>query len=73
MSARLCRSGGAFMLVLMMVIFWVGWDSVHVIDEAEKGVVLRFGKYARTLDPGFNVTFQGRLKPLRRSMLITSG
>ena len=48
--------GGAFMLVLVMIIFWVGWDSVHVIDEAEQGVVLRFGKYSRTLDPGFNVT-----------------
>ncbi len=49
-------SGGAFSLVLLLIIFWVGWDSVHVIDEAEKGVVLRFGKYARTLDPGFNMT-----------------
>jgi membrane protease subunit HflK len=34
----------------------VGFDSVHIIDEAEQGVVLRFGKYARTLDPGFNLT-----------------
>jgi membrane protease subunit HflK len=43
-------------LVLLLIIFWVGWDAVHVIDEAEQGVVLRFGKYARTLDPGFNMT-----------------
>jgi len=49
-------SGGAFSLVLLLIIFWVGWDSVHIVDEAEKGVVLRFGKYARTLDPGFNLT-----------------
>jgi membrane protease subunit HflK len=49
-------TGGAFSLVLLLIIFWVGWDAVHVIDEAEKGVVLRFGKYARTLDPGFNMT-----------------
>ena len=49
-------SGGAFSLVLLLIIFWVGWDSVHIVDEAEKGVVLRFGKYARTLDPGFNMT-----------------
>jgi membrane protease subunit HflK len=49
-------AGGVFTLILVLVIFWVGWDSVHVIDEAEKGVVLRFGKYARTLDPGFNFT-----------------
>ena len=49
-------SGGAFALVLVLIIFWVGWDSVHIVDEAEKGVVLRFGKYSRTLDPGFNLT-----------------
>jgi membrane protease subunit HflK len=48
--------GGAFSLALLLVIFWVGWDSVHVIDEAENGVVLRFGKYSRTLQPGFNLT-----------------
>lgn len=52
------RSGGsgAFSLVLLLIIFWVGWDSVHIVDEAEKGVVLRFGKYSRTLEPGFNLT-----------------
>lgn len=49
-------SGGAFSLILLLIIFWVGWDAVHIIDEAEKGVVLRFGKYVRTLDPGFNMT-----------------
>jgi membrane protease subunit HflK len=48
--------GGALSLVLLLLVFWVGWDSVHVIDEAENGVVLRFGKYSRTLQPGFNLT-----------------
>jgi membrane protease subunit HflK len=48
--------GGAFSLVLLLIVFWVGWDSFHVIDEAENGVVLRFGKYSRTLQPGFNLT-----------------
>ena len=47
---------GALSLVMLLIIFWVGWDSVHVIDEAENGVVLRFGKYSRTLLPGFNLT-----------------
>jgi len=48
--------GGVFSLVLIFIVFWVGWDSFHVIDEAENGVVLRFGKYSRTLEPGFNLT-----------------
>ena len=49
-------AGGAFSLILLLVIFWAGWDAVHVVDEAENGVVLRFGKYSRTLQPGFNLT-----------------
>ncbi len=49
-------TGGAFLLVLMLILGWVAWGSVHVIDEAENGVVLRFGKYVRTLQPGFNLT-----------------
>jgi len=36
---------------------WVGWDAVHIVDEAEEGVVLRFGAYNRTLSPGINLTF----------------
>lgn len=48
--------GGALALALVLVIIWVAFDSVHVIDEAERGVVLRFGKYSRTLNPGFNLT-----------------
>ncbi len=51
-------SGGAgmFTLGLVLVILWAAWDAVHIIDEAERGVVLRFGKYTRTLEPGLNLT-----------------
>jgi membrane protease subunit HflK len=49
-------AGGVFALVMLLIVVWVGFDAVHVIDEAEQGVVLRFGKYSRTLDPGFNLT-----------------
>lgn len=49
-------TGGLVPLVLLLVVFWLGWDAVHIIDEAERGVVLRFGKYHRTLDPGINLT-----------------
>src|SRR5210317_2634814 len=58
--------GGAFSLVLLLIIFWVGWDSIHIIDEAEQGVVLRFGKYARTLNPGFNMTLPRPFETLNK-------
>ena len=49
-------SGGIFGIVLVALVLWVGFDSVHIVDEAEQGVVLRFGKYNRTLSPGINLT-----------------
>ena len=56
--------GGAFVLVLMFVVIWAGWDSIHIIDEAEQGVVLRFGKYTRVLNPGFNMTLPRPIETL---------
>ena len=50
-------SGGVISILIIAVLLWVGWDAVHIVDEAERGVVLRFGKYNRTLDPGINFTF----------------
>ncbi|MEJ8567634.1 FtsH protease activity modulator HflK [Elongatibacter sediminis] len=49
-------SGGLISVLVIAALLWVGWDSVHIVDEAERGVVLRFGKYSRTLDPGLNLT-----------------
>jgi len=50
-------SGGVFSILLIALVLWIGWDSVHIVDQAERGVVLRFGKYVRTLEPGINITF----------------
>jgi len=43
-------------IVAVALLLWGGWDAVHIIDEAEQGVVLRFGAYNRTLSPGINLT-----------------
>ena len=50
-------SGGLFGILLIAFLLWVGWDAVHIIDEAEEGVVLRFGAFNRVLPPGINLTF----------------
>jgi len=49
--------GGMFSILLIAFVLWVGWDAVHIIDEAEQGVVLRFGAFNRILSPGLNLTF----------------
>lgn len=49
-------SGGIVGILLVALVLWVGFDSIHIVDEAEQGVVLRFGKYNRSLSPGINFT-----------------
>lgn len=56
--------GGMLSIVVIALLLWVGWNSVHIIDQAERGVVLRFGKYNRTLDPGINVTLPRPIESL---------
>mgnify|MGYP000026500178 CR=1 FL=1 len=49
--------GGGFLpIIALVVVAWVAWDSVHIIDETERGVVQRFGKFTRELGPGLNFT-----------------
>jgi len=53
--------GGSFApvigLVVLLLVIWMAWSSIHIIDESERGVVLRFGEYNRTLNPGLKFTF----------------
>lgn len=49
-------SGGIFGILIVALVLWVGYDSIHIVDEAEQGVVLRFGAYNRTQSPGINFT-----------------
>ncbi len=47
---------GLVILVAVLAVVWIAWNSIHIIDESERGVVLRFGEYSRTLNPGLNIT-----------------
>lgn len=49
-------SGGpsVAMVVLGALAIWFVFDSLVLIDERERGVVLRFGKYERIMTPGLN-------------------
>ncbi|WP_430390609.1 FtsH protease activity modulator HflK [Dyella sp. 20L07] len=48
-------SGGIFTILLALVLAWVLLSSYTIVDARQAGVVLRFGKYARTLQPGFHL------------------
>lgn len=50
-------TGGVFSILMIALALWICWDSIHILDQAERGVVLRFGQYNRILEPGLNLTF----------------
>ncbi len=62
--------GGSFMpiigLVVVLALIWAAWSSIHVVDESERGVVLRFGEYNRTLTPGLQFTFPVPIEEMMR-------
>lgn len=58
--------GGILMLLVVLAGIWAVWNSIHIIDESERGVVLRFGDYTRTLDPGFSLTLPAPIETVRK-------
>ncbi len=50
-------AGGIILLVLAALTLWLAFDSVVVVEERERGVVLRFGKFERNMNPGLNFKF----------------
>ncbi|MBD5781871.1 FtsH protease activity modulator HflK [Pelagicoccus sp. NFK12] len=49
--------GGIFGLVIIVVLIWAGFSSVYTVPAESQGVVLRFGKYKDTVDPGLQFKF----------------
>jgi len=59
-------AGGIFIILLAFVIVWVGMSSFTIVDARQAGVVLRFGKYARTLPPGFHFKLPSPLETVTK-------
>jgi len=51
------NSGGSLfpvILLLLAIAIYAVWSSAHKIGPSERGVVLTFGKYDKTMQPGLN-------------------
>jgi membrane protease subunit HflK len=79
-------SGGpsfALIVVLSVLLLWLVYDTAYTIDQQERGIVLRFGKYVTTLQPGLNFRLPhpiedviiinvGQVRPLtHKSVMLT--
>ncbi|WP_114238316.1 FtsH protease activity modulator HflK [Dyella sp. C9] len=59
-------SGGLFTIVLAFALVWLAYSSCTIVDARQAGVVLRFGKYARTLPPGFHLKLPGPIETVTK-------
>src|SRR5690606_23766629 len=46
--------GGALRWVGVVLVLWLLFSSFVLVTEQQRGVVLRFGEYGRTMQPGLN-------------------
>lgn len=58
--------GGTFSIIILVLAAWLLYDASYVIEPAERGVVLRFGKHVDTLQPGFNMRLPRPIEKLVR-------
>lgn len=49
--------GGIISIVGILVVVALVYSSVYILNERQNGVVLRFGEYVATIQPGLNVRF----------------
>jgi len=59
-------AGGIFTILLAFVIVWIAMSSFTIVDARQAGVVLRFGKYSRALQPGFHLKFPGPIETVTK-------
>ena len=61
--------GGAWLVVLGILVLWFALDSWRTIDESNRGVVLRFGKYDRQMGAGLNFKWP---RPIEEVIIVES-
>ena len=59
-------TGGILVILLAFLIVWVAMSSFTVVDARQAGVVLRFGEYSRTLQPGFHLKFPSPIETVTK-------
>jgi len=59
-----------WLLALVLLAVWLVYDMAHIIDQQERGAVLRFGRHVATLQPGLSIRFP---KPIEEVIVVNVG
>jgi modulator of FtsH protease HflK len=49
-----------------LALLWIGWTSIHRLDQQEEGVVTFFGKYSRTVGSGISFTLPAPIEQMQK-------
>ncbi|MCL6415639.1 FtsH protease activity modulator HflK [Aestuariirhabdus sp. Z084] len=58
-GASSSSSGSSGMLIVVLLVAFAAyiWNAVYIVDQKERAVVLRFGEYLETVNPGLHIYF----------------
>ena len=56
----------SFLIIIVLLILWLVFDMTYLIDQQQRGVVLRFGKHVNTLEPGLNIRLPRPIEKVRK-------
>ncbi len=59
-----------WIFIVLAVLAWLAYDMTYAIDQQQRGVVLRFGKFVTTMNPGLNIRLP---QPIERVMKVNVG
>ncbi|MHC8441462.1 MAG: FtsH protease activity modulator HflK [Candidatus Eutrophobiaceae bacterium] len=54
----------------VLLTLWLFYDITHIVDQQQRGVVLRFGQHVATIDPGLSFRLP---RPIERVLLVNTG
>lgn len=61
--------GGSSLVWLLVIVLGLGYlvyDITYFVDQQERGVVMRFGKYVKTMQPGLNIAMPSVIDTVER-------
>jgi membrane protease subunit HflK len=60
------KFGGSWIVIVIIILFIIGWNTIYKIDPDEVGVIQRFGKHVRTTYPGAHVKWPSGIEKLTK-------
>ncbi len=61
---------GVWVIVVIFIIFILGFNMIYKIDPEEVGIIQRFGKYTRTTMPGPHIKWPSGIETLKKVSIL---